>query len=222
MTRQARGRPRHDDLLTPAEWRVVEALRHGMSTREVARRRGISLDAVKFHVANACGKLGLNGVRDLRRWDGIARSSALHGRVPMIDGTPALGTVGQVSRSVSDIDAAIAWYRDVLGLRLLFAPAPGMAFFDCGGMRLYLQQGEPRSESILYFNVDDIMGMHAQLLARGAVCASVPHMLHRDEAGTELWMAFYQDNDAPLVAHPHGRLIALMANVPARAASAPS
>ncbi len=40
-------------------------------------------------------------------------------------------------------------------------------------------------------------------------------MLHRDEAGTELWMAFSQDKDAPLVVHPHGRPIASMANVTA-------
>ncbi|MGE3697155.1 MAG: LuxR C-terminal-related transcriptional regulator, partial [Dehalococcoidia bacterium] len=47
-----RGRPRHPDVLTPAEWRVVNAVRHGMSNRVIAERRGISLDAVKFHVAN--------------------------------------------------------------------------------------------------------------------------------------------------------------------------
>jgi catechol 2,3-dioxygenase-like lactoylglutathione lyase family enzyme len=201
-----RGRPRHDDLLTPAEWRVVEALRHGMSTREIAQRRDI---------ANACGKLGLDGIAALRRWDGITRASPLHGRKKaMVDEALKLGSVGQISRSVSDIDAAIAWYRDVLGLTLLFAPGPGMAFFDLGdGVRLYLQQSEARAESILYFNVEDIMGMHEQLLARGAICTAVPHMLLRDESGTELWMAFYQDNDAPLITHPHGRLVALMANV---------
>ncbi|MBO9671727.1 MAG: hypothetical protein J7485_14560 [Sphingobium sp.] len=214
QTRQ-RGRPRHEDLLTPAEWRVVEALRHGMSTREIAERREISIDAVKFHIANACGKIGLKGVAQLKRWDGITRASPLHGRkTAMLDEALKLQSVGQISRSVSDIDAAIAWYRDVLGLTLLFAPAPGMAFFDLGdGVRLYLQQSEARAESILYFNVADIMGMHEQLTSRGAVCQSVPHMLHRDESGTELWMAFYQDNDAPRIAHPHGRLVAIMANV---------
>ncbi len=163
------------------------------------------------------GKLGLAGVAALRRWDGITRASPLHGRKKaMVDEALKLGSVGQISRSVSDIDAAIAWYRDVLGLTLLFAPGPGMAFFDLGdGVRLYLQQSEARAESILYFNVADIMGLHEQLVSRGAVCAAVPHMLHRDEGGTELWMAFYQDNDAALVAHPHGRLVALMANVEA-------
>ena len=62
-----RGRPPHDDLLTPGEWRVVEAVRHGLSNREIASRRGISLDAVKFHVANALEKLGLASRGELRR-----------------------------------------------------------------------------------------------------------------------------------------------------------
>ena len=54
-----RGRPRHADLLTPSEWRTVHAVQHGMTNVEIARRRGVSVDAVKFHVANALAKLGL-------------------------------------------------------------------------------------------------------------------------------------------------------------------
>jgi DNA-binding NarL/FixJ family response regulator len=72
-----RGRPPHDDLLTPAEWRVVEAVRHGLSNRDIAVRRRISLDAVKYHVANAVEKLGLKNRAELRRWNGVAKSSAL-------------------------------------------------------------------------------------------------------------------------------------------------
>ena len=59
-TRRPRGRPRHDDVLTPAEWRIVHAVRHGLSNPQIAKRRGISVDAVKFHVANAIAKLGLS------------------------------------------------------------------------------------------------------------------------------------------------------------------
>jgi catechol 2,3-dioxygenase-like lactoylglutathione lyase family enzyme/DNA-binding CsgD family transcriptional regulator len=218
MTRRPRGRPRHEDVLTPAEWRVVEALRHGMPIRTIAQRRGISVDAVKFHVANACGKLGLSGLAELRRWSGIARHSPLSGRKRrMVKEQVKLSAIGQIARSVSDIEAAVHWYRDVLGLTLMFRPGEGMAFFDCGGTRLYLQAGEARSESILYFEVEDVIAAHAQLVARRAVCAAVPHVVHRDAAGGELWMAFFQDNDAPLVAHPHGRLIAIMAQVPAAA-----
>jgi DNA-binding NarL/FixJ family response regulator len=63
-----RGRPPHDDILTPGEWRIVHAVQHGMTDREIAARRGISRDAVKFHVANAIAKLGLRDRKALRQW----------------------------------------------------------------------------------------------------------------------------------------------------------
>jgi DNA-binding NarL/FixJ family response regulator len=72
-----RGRPRFDDLLTPAEWRVVEAVRHGMTNPEIARRQGVSIDAIKYHVANALQKLGFTHRAELRVWDGIRGNSAL-------------------------------------------------------------------------------------------------------------------------------------------------
>lgn len=72
-----RGRPPHDDVLTPAEWRVAEAVRHGLSNPEIARRQGVSTDAVKYHVANALQKLGLSRRAELRHWTGIRRDSNL-------------------------------------------------------------------------------------------------------------------------------------------------
>src|SRR6267143_748595 len=75
--RSRRGRPPHDDVLTPTEWRVVHAVQHGMSNREIAARRGISLDAVKYHVANAVAKLGLANRQALRRWFRVPGTSAL-------------------------------------------------------------------------------------------------------------------------------------------------
>jgi DNA-binding NarL/FixJ family response regulator len=64
--KRARGRPKYDDVLTPAEWRVVEAVRHGLTSRAIATRRGISVDAVKFHVAKTLQKLGLENRAQLR------------------------------------------------------------------------------------------------------------------------------------------------------------
>ena len=90
-----RGRPAHDDVLTPAEWRVVEAVRHGLSNREIAVRRRISADAVKFHVANVLLKLGLPNRAALRRWTGISRASALHGRTKIMTQL-TLGPLGVV------------------------------------------------------------------------------------------------------------------------------
>ena len=64
-----------------------------------------------------------------------------------------------------DIKEAEAWYRDALGLRHLYTFG-NIAFFDCGGTRLYLSAdecGASAAESILYFRVSDIAAKHAEL-----------------------------------------------------------
>lgn len=119
-SRRSVGRPPHPDVLTRAEWSVVDAVRHGMSNAEIARRRGVSLDAVKFHLSNALGKLGLENRRALRSWRGVRRDSHLHSRKPNMAHTLELGPIGQVSRSVSNVGEAERWYRDILGLKHLY------------------------------------------------------------------------------------------------------
>src|SRR3954470_15111108 len=113
--RRDRGRPPHADILTPGEWRVVEAVRHGMSNPQIARRQGVSLDAVKYHVANALQKLGLASRAELRRWDGVRADSVLkQRRSAMPNDTTAtggasqlsVGPVVQIARTVGDIEAA--------------------------------------------------------------------------------------------------------------------
>lgn len=115
-----------------------------------------------------------------------------------------LGPIGQISRTVPDIDAAQRWYRDVLGLPHLFTFGK-LAFFDCGGTRLYLQEGEPGPESVIYLRVDDIVAAHAALTSRGIEFESPPHMIFRHQDGIEEWMAFFND--------PEGRPLAIMARV---------
>lgn len=207
-TRRQRGRPPHADLLTPAEWRVVEAVRHGMSNREIAARRGISLDAVKYHVTNALQKFGLADRKALRRWDGVARGSALFSQETRMATEPHIGPLGQIARRVKDIAAARRWYGEVLGLPHLYSFGD-LAFFDCGGIRLFLSQdgAAGQNESILYFKVADIRAAHAALAARGVVFVNAPHMIHRHGDGTEEWMAFFNDAE--------GRPLALMAQVKA-------
>ena len=116
-----------------------------------------------------------------------------------------LGPVGQVSRTVSDIAAARTWYAEVLGLPHLYSFGD-LAFFDCGGVRLFLSQGEAAAESILYFRVADVHAAVAALEARGAVFVNAPHMIHRHADGTEEWMAFLHDSD--------GLPLALMSQAP--------
>jgi len=203
-----RGRPRHDDVLTPTEWRVVHAIQHGMTNREIAARRGVSLDAVKYHVANAVAKLGVPNRQALRRWFRVPSGSALgRGGEPMETTTSQFQAIGQVSRSVGDIAAAEHWYGKVLGLRHLYTFGK-LAFFDCGGTRLYLTAEVPAGpESILYLRVADIRAAYEGLIARGVEFAGAPHLVHRHADGTEEWMAFFKD--------PDGRPLALMAQAKA-------
>jgi DNA-binding CsgD family transcriptional regulator/catechol 2,3-dioxygenase-like lactoylglutathione lyase family enzyme len=201
-----RGRPKCGDVLTPGEWRVVEAVRHGLTNPQIALRQAVSLDAVKYHVGNALLKLGLSSRVELRRWNGVRQDSVLKLSVKRRDpkmSTPAqLSALAQIARHVADVEAAKAWYGDVLGLELLYAFA-GMAFFRLGDVRLYLQQaGETDSESILYFRVDDIHAAHLALENRGVRFVNAPHMIHRHPDGAEEWMAEFRDNE--------GRPLALM------------
>src|SRR6478752_4871546 len=109
-----------------------------------------------------------------------------------------LGPIGQISRQVSDVARAEAWYRDVLGLAHLYtypSPVGDLAFFDCGGTRLFLARPEneaplPESQSVLYFRVADIEAAHATLAARKVEFIQAPHMIFRQPDGTEEWMAF--------------------------------
>lgn len=200
--KRSRGRPPHPDVLTPAEWGVVEAIRHGMSNRQIARRRGVSLDAVKYHLANALSKLGLPDRGALTNWDGVRVESPLHRRKTAMDSQALqLGPIGQIARSVKDSAAAELWYRDVLGLKHLYTYGK-LVFFDLGGVRLYLDEAGAY-DSVLYFQTFDIHAAHAALKARGVEFSGAPHMVHRHADGTEEWMAFFLDNE--------GRTLALMA-----------
>jgi DNA-binding CsgD family transcriptional regulator/catechol 2,3-dioxygenase-like lactoylglutathione lyase family enzyme len=199
-------------VLTPAEWRVVNLVRHGLSNGAIAKLRGISLDAVKFHVANAIAKLALADRRALRHWCGAPRNAALRRAAArkeeqaMATSTAQLGPIGQISRSVGDIKKAEAWYGGVLGLRHLYTFG-NLAFFDCGGTRLFLsaESDEAGPESILYFRVPDIASKHSELAARGVEFKGAPHMIYRHADGTEEWMAFFAD--------PDGRPLALISQV---------
>jgi DNA-binding CsgD family transcriptional regulator/catechol 2,3-dioxygenase-like lactoylglutathione lyase family enzyme len=192
-------------VLTPAEWRVVQFLRHGLSNRQIARRFGISLDAVKFHTSNIVSKLGLDGRAALKRWRGVPNDSALFQRSKTVNPTLELGPIGQISRSVKSIEQSHAWYGDVLGLKHLYTFGK-LAFFDCGGTRLFLEEADaPGQESVLYLRVNDINGSYDALVARGVEFVSAPHLIHRHDDGVEDWMAFFND--------PEGRPLAIMAQV---------
>jgi DNA-binding CsgD family transcriptional regulator/catechol 2,3-dioxygenase-like lactoylglutathione lyase family enzyme len=200
-----RGRPPHPDVLTPAEWRIVHFVRHGLSNRQIAARFGVSLDAVKYHVENIVTKLGVEGRARLKQWRGAPNDSALGRRKAAMTTAPMLGPIGQIARSVRNIEQSVDWYENKLGLRHLYTYGK-LSFFDCGGTRLFLEErDEPSSESILYLRVPDIDAAYDALQNRGIAFTSAPHMIHRHEDGMEEWMAFFQDLE--------GRTLAIMCQV---------
>ncbi len=207
--RRGRGRPAHPDVLTPAEWQVLNWVRHGVTRAEIARRRGTGVDAVKYHLANITGKLGLEGTAQLRDWPGYPASSRLATeREPTMGKELQLGPVGQVSLSVREMPRAERFYGRALGLRHIFTFGD-LGFFDCDGLRLYLH-AKPGDDwtpgSILYFLVDDIRAAHEELSSRGVKFAGAPHLVYTDDAtGVEEWMAFFEDGE--------GNTLALMSRV---------
>ncbi len=63
------GRKRHPEPLTPAEQRVLEEVRTGATNAEIAVRLGLSINTVKYHVANMLAKTGLDDRAALARWE---------------------------------------------------------------------------------------------------------------------------------------------------------
>jgi methylmalonyl-CoA/ethylmalonyl-CoA epimerase len=124
----------------------------------------------------------------------------------------ALGPIGQLLVPVSDVERATTFYRDVLRVPFLFA-YPGNAFFDAGGVRLYLAKPTEAGfdgHVTIYFRVTGLADAVATLESRGASFFSRPHLVHRDPA-YELWMAFAHD--------PDGNNIGLMEEVPTNGGS---
>lgn len=109
----------------------------------------------------------------------------------------AIQGIGQISIIVKDLDRATAFYRDVLGLRFLFG-VPGMAFFDCDGVRLMLGTASSpeydHPSSILYFLVTDIEAGHRRLLEQGVAIISPPRLI-APMPDHDLWMTAFRDSE---------------------------
>jgi DNA-binding CsgD family transcriptional regulator/predicted enzyme related to lactoylglutathione lyase len=204
MQRRRKGRPAYEDVLTPAEWRTLHAIQHGMSNREIAIRRRMSLDAVKYHVKNIRAKLGIESRVHLRQWFRAPAESVLKRGSGAMKNSFEIVAVGQVARTVKDIETTKRFYGETLGLEHLYTFGK-LTFFQCGSTRLMLttEQAVNPNESILYLRVPDIERAHASLVAAGVTFVSAPHMIYKHPDGTEEWMGFFND--------PEGRLLAIMA-----------
>ena len=114
-----------------------------------------------------------------------------------------ISRLGQVQIRAHDVKRATTFYQDLLGLKLLFEAPPGLAFFDCGGVRLMIDRPEKpefdHPSSILYFAVPDIQAAHAQLKQSGVHFEDEPHVIAR-MPDHDLWMTFFRDSEDNLMA----------------------
>lgn len=119
-----------------------------------------------------------------------------------------ISRIGQIAVTAHDVERAAAFYQDALGLKLLFKAPPGLAFFDCGGVRLMLSRPEKpefdHPSSILYFVVPDIQAAHLRMKTSGVHFEDEPHMLAK-MPDHDLWMTFFRDSE--------GNLMGLMSEV---------
>ena len=112
---------------------------------------------------------------------------------------PGLASILQIAMPVKDINRAVAFYRDTLGMKFLFQ-AGSLAFFDCDGVRLLLDIVEEAGGefdhpgSVLYFRVPDVKASYEALRGRGVEFIGEPHIVHKDDKH-ELWMAFFRDGE---------------------------
>jgi methylmalonyl-CoA/ethylmalonyl-CoA epimerase len=116
--------------------------------------------------------------------------------------TTQLSTIGQIAMIAKDVSRATAFYRDRLGMKFLFE-FPGLAFFDCDGVRLMISKPEKAEfdhpGSILYFKVRDIDAAHTDLVAKGVEFTDAPHLIAK-LPDHELWMAFFKDSEGNTLA----------------------
>ena len=114
-----------------------------------------------------------------------------------------ISRLGQIQVRAHDVERAAAFYQDVLGLKLLFKAPPGLAFFDCGGVRIMIDRPEKpefdHASSILYFVVPDIQAAHAQMKQSGVRFEDDPHMIAK-MPDHDLWMTFFRDSEDNLLA----------------------
>ena len=115
--------------------------------------------------------------------------------------TPAITSIGQIAINVQDLQRAVRFYRDKLGLKLLYE-FPGLAFFDCGGVRLMLSRAEKpefdHPASIIYYKVSDINAASRALEEAGVALEHEPRVI-AEMPDHALWMSFVRDSEGNLV-----------------------
>ena len=121
---------------------------------------------------------------------------------------PNIESLGQIAIPVKDLSRAANFYRNVLGMQFLFEAPPQLAFFNCGGVRIMLDNPVDKEfanhSNIIYFKVSDINASFESFKAGGAEFVDKPHLIAK-MPDHDLWMTFLKDSE--------GNTLALMSEV---------
>lgn len=201
------GRPRHPDVLTPAEWEVLAGVRDGLSNREIAERRRCDVETVRFHLRNLRRKLAVTGRDQLRAFPGrpaaaIERASAARRTRRIREQIPLIQT--------PDMRRALGFYVDALGFEIVSrwpddGRVPAWVALAAGGARLMLRVGHPRRKVdhrqrpgavALNFYVEGLDALRRDLLAAGHACGAPEALFY---GAREFYMADPDGNEIAIV-----------------------
>ncbi|WP_191559856.1 VOC family protein [Metabacillus idriensis] len=111
--------------------------------------------------------------------------------------TKMIQKVGQIGVPVKDLNRALDFYKEKLGLSLLFN-TDSMAFFECNGLRLMLSLPEKdefaHSSSVIYFQVNSIKDTYERLVGKEVIFIDEPHVVAK-MGQIETWMVFFKDTE---------------------------
>jgi DNA-binding CsgD family transcriptional regulator/uncharacterized glyoxalase superfamily protein PhnB len=217
------GRPRHPDVLTPAEWEVLTGVRDGASNREIAARRGCDLETVRFHLRNLRRKLDVHSREGLRAFPGrpageIERRRAARRGHRIREQIPLIQT--------ADMRRALDFYVGVLGFEIAARwpdddRPPGWVALAAGSARLMLRVGHPRRQvehrhqpgtitlNLYVAGLDDV---RRDLVAAGHACGRAAALFYgarefylQDPDGNELAIVEFAASDPGYMATARGR-----------------
>lgn len=122
----------------------------------------------------------------------------------MNDPAPLLSGIAQIALASADPIALVAFYRDTLGLPVLFE-TNGMTFFQSGATRLMIGHAQPGQaiggDAVIYFEPRDWCATEAKLEHTG-VAFTHPAQVLQKAPGRELVLRAFKD--------PEGHTLALL------------
>lgn len=110
-----------------------------------------------------------------------------------------LSRIAAVMLGVRDLDPALAFYKDKLGLKVILQE-PSLALLQCGTVMLGLSRGHVNlaahvaGATEVVFGVDNVRAAHKSLSAQGIAFMSEP----RQATPTD-WVAHFKDPDGHLL-----------------------